>query len=205
MTSSASVTTWIDQLRAGDRDAARRLWERYNRHLVGLARKRLRDLGVSRRASDEEDVALSGFGSFIRAAEQGRFPRLDDRDQLWAVLACITARKALDLLNYQLREKRGGGQVGGESVLDALLGTEGGDGLGQVVGREPTPEAEAQEAETFCRLLALLPTEQLRAIALAKLEGYTNAEIAARQRCALATVERRLGTIRAVWKEEGRS
>jgi DNA-directed RNA polymerase specialized sigma24 family protein len=204
MASSASVTTWIDQLRAGNRDAARRLWERYNRHLIGLARKRLCGLGVSRRDSDEEDVALSAFDSFCCAAEQGRFPRLDDRDQLWAVLACITARKALDLRNYQRREKRGGGQVGGESVLDALLGTEGGDGLGQVVGREPTPEDEAQEAETFRRLLALLPTEELRAIALAKLEGYTNAEIAARQRCALATVERRLGTIRAVWKKEWR-
>jgi DNA-directed RNA polymerase specialized sigma24 family protein len=51
----------------------------------------------------------------------------------------------------------------------------------------------------------MLPTEELRAIALAKLEGYTNAEIAARQECALATVERRLMTIRAVWKEELRS
>jgi RNA polymerase sigma factor (sigma-70 family) len=204
MTSFASVTTWIDQLRAGNRDAAQRLWERYITRLIGLARKRLRDLGVSRRASDEEDVVLSAFDSFFRAAEQGRFPRLDDRDQLWALLVCITARKVIDLRNYQRRKKRAG-QVDGESVLDVLLGTtDCARGIDQLVDREPTPERAAQVAETFCRLLAKLPTNELRAIALAKMECYTNAEIAARQGCALATVERRLLVIRAHWLEEPR-
>jgi DNA-directed RNA polymerase specialized sigma24 family protein len=203
MASSGSVTTWVEQLRAGNRDAAQRLWERYFPRLVGLGRQRLRDLGVTRRAADEEDVALSACDSFCRAAEQGRFPRLDDRDDVWAVLVCITARKALDLRAHDRRQKRGGGGAAGESVLDALFGTEdGGAGLGQVVGREPTPEFAAQAAETFRRPLAQLPTEELRAIALAKMEGFTNEEIAARRGCALATVERRLGLIGAVWQKE---
>src|SRR5262249_15219134 len=34
------------------------------------------------RPADQEDVALSAFDSFYRAAEQGRFPRLHDRDDL---------------------------------------------------------------------------------------------------------------------------
>jgi DNA-directed RNA polymerase specialized sigma24 family protein len=122
---------------------------------------------------------------------------------VWAVLVCLTARKALDLRAHDRRQKRGGSGAAGESVLDALFGTEdGGAGLGQVVGREPTPEFAAQAAETFRRLLAQLPTEELRAIALAKMEGFTNEEIAARRGCALATVERRLGLIRAVWQKE---
>jgi DNA-directed RNA polymerase specialized sigma24 family protein len=58
------------------------------------------------------------------------------------------------------------------------------------------------EDPSIRRLLAKLPTEELRAIALARLEGHTNAEIAARQGCTLATVERRLRLIRAVLKEE---
>jgi hypothetical protein len=125
---------------------------------------------------------------------------------VWAVLVCLTARKALDLRAHDRRQKRGGGAAAGESVLDALFGTEdGGAGLGQVVGREPTPEFAAQAAETFRRLLAQLPTEELRAIALAKMEGFTNEEIAARRGCALATVERRLGLIRAVWQKELRA
>ena len=65
----ASVTQWINRLKAGDPDAAQKLWERYFRRLVGLARKKLRS--APRRAADEEDVALSAFDSFCRNAEAG--------------------------------------------------------------------------------------------------------------------------------------
>src|SRR5262245_46060314 len=77
MHSDASVTQWIDGLKAGDPNAAQKLWERYCRRLVGLARKKLR--AAPRRAADEEDVALSAFDSFCRGAEQDRFPQLNDR------------------------------------------------------------------------------------------------------------------------------
>ena len=35
--SAASVTHWIRQLKAGDREAAQQLWQRYFQRLVGLA------------------------------------------------------------------------------------------------------------------------------------------------------------------------
>jgi hypothetical protein len=70
--SSGSVTHWLNLLKAGDSAAARPLWERYFRRLVGLARTRLR--GAPRQAADEEDVALSAFDSFCRAAEGGASP-----------------------------------------------------------------------------------------------------------------------------------
>jgi RNA polymerase sigma factor (sigma-70 family) len=204
MTSAGSVTTWIGQLRRGQRDAAQRLWERYFPRLVGLARRKLQ--GVRCRAADEEDVALSAFDSFCRAAEQGRFPRLDDRDDLWAVLVCVTARKALDLRQHERRKKRGGGRVEGESVLDSLLGGDGrAAGINQVVGGEPTPEFAAQVAEEFRRLVERLPTDELRSIAVWKLEGYTNAEICERLGCSHSRVERRLEVIRAVWSAYGRA
>src|SRR5205085_443432 len=78
MSSDGSVSHWIRQLQAGDHAAAQKLWEGYFHRLVGLARAKMR--GVSRRAADEEDVALSAFDSFCRGAEQGRFPKLQDRD-----------------------------------------------------------------------------------------------------------------------------
>jgi RNA polymerase sigma factor (sigma-70 family) len=203
MSSFGSVTTWIEQLRAGNSAVAQRLWERYFPRLVGLARKRLQNMGVPRRAADEEDVALLAFDSFYRGVEQGRFPQLEDRDDLWALLVTITARKTIDLRQHERRQKRGGGNVGGESVLDLLLGSEDGEaGIEQVVGADPTPELAAQLAEEFQRLLRKLPDEELRSIALAKLEGDTNAEIAARLGCAEPTVERRLSLTRAIWKEE---
>ena len=110
-----SVTRWLHELVAGDQAAAQELWNRYFQRLVGLARSKLR--GAPRRAADEEDVALSAFDSFCRGAEQGRFPRLDDRDNLWRLLVVITERKACDLVQHEHRQKRGGGEVRGESGL----------------------------------------------------------------------------------------
>jgi hypothetical protein len=41
VTTPGSVTHWIQELRAGDPIAAQKLWERYFRRLVGLARQKL--------------------------------------------------------------------------------------------------------------------------------------------------------------------
>src|SRR5215218_2228283 len=115
MSSLGSVTHLLARLKGRDDDAARRLWEAYYHRLIALARARLR--GVPRSAADEEDVALSAFDSFCRAAEAGRFPRLDDRDDLWAVLVTLTERKAYAQADRANAAKRGGGQVRGDSVL----------------------------------------------------------------------------------------
>src|SRR5262249_61707282 len=81
MPSHHSVSAWIEGLKAGDAAAAEELWQRYFGQLVALARRRLQ--GARVRAADGEDAALSAFDSFCRGAEQGRFPRLNDRDDLW--------------------------------------------------------------------------------------------------------------------------
>src|SRR5206468_12688890 len=115
MSASGSVTHWINLLKGGDAAAVQRLWEAYFPRLVGLARKKLRE--APRRAADEEDVALSAFDSFCDGLAQGRFPQLTDRDDLWHILVLITARKALQLMRHEQRQKRGGGTVRGESVF----------------------------------------------------------------------------------------
>jgi DNA-directed RNA polymerase specialized sigma24 family protein len=202
MSAEGSVTHWLGRLQAGDHAAAQPLWERYFHRLVRLARKKLRD--APRRVADEEDVALSAFDSFCRGAEQGRFPQLCDRDDLWRLLCALTARKACDLVRDQRRQKRGGGAVRGES---ALLGPEGSSegeaGLEQLLGREPTPEFAAQLAEEYQRLLGLLGDDELRAVALAKMEGDTTAQIAAKFGRSPRSVERKLQLIRSLWAKEG--
>src|ERR1700676_382215 len=115
MSMPGSVTHWVGQLKAGERDAAQQLWEAYFRRLVGLARKKLQ--GAKVRTADEEDVALSAFDSFCRGAEHGRFPQLGDRNDLWRLLVVITGRKAIDLIQKEGRQKRGGGALLGESAL----------------------------------------------------------------------------------------
>jgi DNA-directed RNA polymerase specialized sigma24 family protein len=184
MSNSGSVSAWIAQLKAGDAVAAERLWEGYYRRLVGLARRRLH--GEPRAAADEEDVALSAFASFCRNAKCNKFPRLDDRDDLWQLLVLLTARKASRLIRHERALKRGGG------VRRA-------DVLAEVIGREPTPEFAAQVAEEYRLLLDGLEAN-LRAVAVAKMEGDTNTEIAARLDVSVRTVERSLAVIRKLWK-----
>src|SRR5262249_20194695 len=143
MSSDGSVTNWVDQLKAGDHAAAQPLWERYFRRLVELARRKLQ--GAPRRAADEEDVALSAFDSFCRGAEEGRFPQLSDRDNLWKLLVALAAHKAIDLARAERRQKRGGGAVLDDlAVLDLRRSDSAEPGLEQVIGPEPTPDLPAQ-------------------------------------------------------------
>ena len=204
MPSDASVTQWIDRLKAGEPDAAQKLWERYFRRLVGLARKKLR--AAPRRAADEEDVALSAFDSFCRGAEQDRFPQLNDRLDLWQLLVLLTARKAIDLAQHERRQKRGGGAVLDEAALPCAAGSSGREApLEQIEAPEPTPAFAAQVAEEYGRLLECLDSPDLRTVAMRKVEGYGNEEIAAQLGCGLRTVERRLRLIRGIWEQEGAS
>jgi DNA-directed RNA polymerase specialized sigma24 family protein len=196
MPSPGSVTALIEHLQAGDHEAAQPLWERYYPRLVGLARERLR--GTPRRVADEEDVVLSAFDSFCRGVEQGRFPQLKDRDGLWALLVLITVRKAADLVEYNRRERRGGGQVRGDSAWAGRNGDTGMGAFADLEARDLTPDVAAQLAEEFQRLLDRLDSDELRRIAVWKLEGYTNAEIAGRLGCAEVSVERRLRLIRKI-------
>ena len=188
-----SVTHWIRALKQGDESAAQGLWEAYFRRLVGLAHARLRD--ASRRVADEEDVALSAFHSFCQGARAGRFPRLDDRNDLWQILVLITVRKAIDLRNYAGRASRGAGRVHGLSELPP-------QGLEAIGGDEPTPALAAQLAEEYQRLMNQLGDSTLQSVATWKLEGYTDAEIAARLGCVTRTVERKLARIRGKWARE---
>ncbi len=202
MASDGSVTHWLGQLQAGDPDAAQPLWERYFAQLVELARKKLAN--APRRAADEEDVALSVLDSFCRRAQAGQFPRLADRDNLWRLLVTLTARKATDLARRESRRKRGGGAVLDEAALASPPGPAAQEvGLEQMIGREPSPEFAALVAEECQRLLDLLDDPALRSVAVWRMEGYANAEIAARLGTVERTVERKLQMIRKVWGEEG--
>jgi DNA-directed RNA polymerase specialized sigma24 family protein len=199
-TPEPDVTLLLRQLQAGERDAAEGLWRLYFPRLVRLARGHL--LGLPRRAADEEDVALTAFDSFCRGAEQGRFPLLHDRDGLWQLLVTITARHAAEWRQHETRRKRGGGDVRGHSAFGPPGEGEGGDGFDQVAGSAPEPGFEVALAESCQRLLDLLGDEQLRHIAVWRMEGHTNPEIARRLGCVVETVERRLRLIRSVWQRE---
>ena len=199
-TCQGSVTGWVGDLKGGDPTAARELWRRYFETLVRFARARLRS--VSRAAEDEEDVALSAFQSFCRGVREDRFPDLRDRDDLWRLVVCITERKAYGQLRDHNRKKRGSGMVKGESAFIDLQASNSGAGIDAVAGPEPTPEFAAEMVEAVNCLLAQLADDQLRQIALLKMDGYSNQEIAEKVGRAVTTIERRLRLIRKAWGRE---
>src|SRR5690349_11656138 len=196
-----SVTRWIDGLKLGDDEAARRLWDRYFSSLVRLARKRLGE--VPRGQTDEEDIALVAFHRLCMGAARGRYPKLNDRDDLWRLLATITRHAASDQRRYLSQSKRAGVPIAPETSSPGAPAFEDEAGLGFVVGREPSPEFAAMMAEQCEKLLGRLD-DALCQIAIWKLEGNTNVEIAARIGCTVTTVQRKLTIIRRIWTDEER-
>lgn len=144
-------------------------------------------------------MALSAFDSLWHGVEEGRFPRLEDRDDLWQVLMLITARKAINQIKHEARKKRGEGRVRAASTL-ANDETEG-VFFADLISKEPDPAMIAQLIEDRQRLFDALTDEQVRQVAMWKMEGCTNAEIAEKQGCVERTIERRLRIIRQVWQK----
>jgi DNA-directed RNA polymerase specialized sigma24 family protein len=200
MPGDEAVTYWLRQLEAGDEEAARRLWQRYYRELVELARARLGT--TPRRVADEEDVALSVMRCLYEGAARGQFAALINRHDLWQLLATITGRKVIDRQRYLNQQKRGGGGVRGDSVLQGSGGANSKVGFDEFPSDAPTPEVLAIAAEEYRRLMVLLEDDRLRLIAECKLEGYTNEQIGERLGLACRSIERKLQRIRQVWEGE---
>jgi DNA-directed RNA polymerase specialized sigma24 family protein len=193
-----SVTRWIGKIKAGAApeavaDAASALWERYFNDLARLAKKRLANRNGA--AEDEEDAALSAFNSFHAGLARGRFTQLETREDLWKLLVVITARKASAQLDRQGALKRGGGWA----RIDPGHGDD--EVLAELAAREPDPPFAAMVVEETRILLDRLDDDELRRIALDRMEGYTTDEIAERLGCAKRTVARRLELIRQIWSE----
>lgn len=184
MVETNALSSILQGLENGDEAAANRIWQECYPRLVHYARRKLE--GVAQGMSGPEDVALSALKSFFKAAQLGRFPNLADRDDLWRILLSMTARKSIDLRRYEDRRR-----VHHTAVPD-------------VPGTLSEEEIAVRISEELEHNLALLEDDLLE-YAVAKLEGYTNAEIARRFGKAHRTVERKLRLIRRTWREDNTS
>ena len=107
------------------------------------------------------------------------------------------ARKVIDKRRHDGREKRGGDrrpisldQTGDESEVFVVMDD------------EPPPDLVLMMKESVEQLFSHLGVGQLRDLAVAKLEGYSNADLATRFDCSERTIERRLHLIREKLKQE---
>ena len=178
-----SITRWFDALKHSDEEAARKLWDRYVQRLIAAARKRLG--AAPRRMADEEDVAISVFDTLCRGAARGRFPKLTDREDLWKLLLVLTRQKAVDQIRHNVRQKRGGGLVRGDSIFGDETSAGGFD---QFLASDPTPE-----------FLKKLRDDTLRQVALGRMAGESNDEIAEMLGISTRAVERKFQMIRKKW------
>ena len=198
-----SVTRWIDELKAGQPDAAAALWQRDFERLIQVARQRLGP--VPRQAvEDAEDAALSAIDGLFAGAAQGRFQRLTDRVDLWQLLVAITVKKALSQRQRHGRLKRGGHHViRSENAIDNVDDDDEDNALAQACSKEPEPESATIIQDQFQRLLNSLSDPALQKIALWRMDGLSNGEIAQKIGCVVRTIERKIERIRLIWEEIG--
>jgi RNA polymerase sigma factor (sigma-70 family) len=190
VSSEGSITILIGGMRAGDDEAARRIWEHFSPRAAALARKKVPVW--LRRIVDGDDLANSAMCSVIMGIRDGRFQELHDRDDLWALLTCITVHKARNEIAKASCQKR----------LPPGMNTPLTD---ELVAPDLPPDLIVRAAEQFKLLIDLLRTKEaiLEPIALWKFEGYTNDEIAQRLGCSRSKVARKLELIRKTWLGEG--
>jgi RNA polymerase sigma factor (sigma-70 family) len=198
--STDSISEWLRRLKGGEVAAAQNLWDRYSEELLRVAKQRL---GTSPRGiGDEEDVALSVFGSIFRGAAEGRFDHISTRDELWWLLLTITKRKTVDHIRRESAQKRHHHPDQSGQPPRAIRPDSAQISLNDLVSSSPTPDFLVALEEQYLRLLDKLRNDQLREIVVLRIEGYTVAEIAQKMNIGLRAVERKLQLIRAKWKRE---
>ena len=170
MSATNSFADLMARLRAGDDDAARLVFERFARRLVGLTRRHLDDRLA--RKVDPEDVVQSAYKSFFVRQREGEL-EVGGWDGLWGLLTLIALRKCADRAAYYGAAKRDlAREVPTPRTADAtpLLGD-------FALGREPLPDEAAVLAETVEALFRDIDDADERAILELSLQGYSAAEI----------------------------
>jgi RNA polymerase sigma factor (sigma-70 family) len=109
----------------------------------------------------------------------------------------MSARKVVDKRRHDQRQRRGG-----NVKVHSLNQTGDDDSVIEAIGDEPSPEMVIMMRESVEEFFSHLGVGQLRELAGAKLEGYSNAELAQRFGCSERTIERRLHLIREKCQQE---
>lgn len=179
------VDELLARLKAGDQDAGAEIVNRFMRRLIGLARKKLD--GKVLRKIDPEDVVQSVFRSYFVRQMADEF-KVEDWDNLWSLLALITARKCA---NVRVRFARKGRNVHLE------MDPSGDDDAPswEALAREPTPDQAAVLHELIEGIMTRLPERDRQVVSLS-LEGKDSAQIAETIGRAERTVRRTLDNFR---------
>lgn len=186
-----------------DQTAEYRLFQKYFPRLADVARATLHSVRL--RTFDEEDVANESLWEFYAGMAAGRFSHLSGHKEYWSLLVCITRRRAIDMLRRAKAQSRNPGLLRGESVFqfNSILDVPRGQtpGSDDVVS-ESVMVDDDDEVQFFLDFLAACDNEiPLHRIALLRIDGFTNPEIAQRLDLSLRAVERAAARIRNLWRQ----
>jgi RNA polymerase sigma-70 factor (ECF subfamily) len=173
-------TELMSRLQDGDPDAARAVFERFARRLVGLAASRL-PAALSAKV-DAEDVVQSVFRSFFLRHADGRLAP-ENWDSLWTLLTVLTVRKC----GHQVEHFRAGRRDVRREAAVRPASDSAPDW--DAAAPDPTPAEAVLLAETLQEVLGELRADQ-RPIVLLRLQGCSHREISVQVGCSERTVER---------------
>jgi RNA polymerase sigma-70 factor (ECF subfamily) len=186
MPAEDSFADLMARLRAGDDDAAARVFRRFTHRLMALARARLG--GRLRQKVDPEDVLQSVYKSFFLRHAEGQL-EVAGWDSLWSLLALITARKC----GRWAEHFRAGRRDLRAEV--AVVGRADESGVIEAFSADPSPAEAAMLSEVMEQLLRDLD-ERDRTILTLALQGSSAPEISEQLDRPARTVYRVLERIR---------
>jgi len=188
MDSTSTITRWIRLVRNSDELAARKLWEQYAARLRKLARQWIRSTGPW----DEEDIVVSAYQTLFQKLQSGQFVNVDSRDTFWALLTIIAARKAKDFGRRDRALKRGGIRT---ISLDSA-------NAGGLISTDSQSEMDLLMSEECQVLIDQLGDPDLKHVALLRLEGLSNQEIATQLKLSQRSVQRIVKLIKEIWEKK---
>ena len=193
------VTIWIEQVRQSDDEAIKHVWQHFADGLQEYARGKIHP--KTRRVYDEQDAVQSMFLSLCQGLKADRYPDLQNRDNLWRLMLVMTGRKISKRHRFDRQLKRDNRRLLTDSYFVQNSQDRNSPNL-YPSAAEPTPELLAEFADTSSALIEALGTDNLKDVALLRIEGLDDCEIASRLQCSRSTVQRRLVMIRKIWEVE---
>lgn len=182
-TTPGSISRHLQDVRAGDADAASLLWMRCVRLLLAQARRLLE--GKNRRVADEDDLASGVFMEVCQGLHNGQFDRIQDRKHLWRLLWMITRRRVQNHCRRFHSPQRPA-----ESALP----------LDSSVHRVDSSSDDQQVQEWMSDLQDCLPNPALKQIASLLIEGHSDEYIAGKTALSLRSIQRKVRIIEQTWR-----
>ncbi len=190
-----SITVLIHGMREGDQDAIGKALDRVKAAMSQMAAK---NMHVHDPIADEEDMIYGAFSACVLGIAKGRYD-LKDRSDLFRLLATVIRNNCRDHDRRALAGIRDRNRLVDLAHQHAQRsGVTHQQALQEIAANIATPEVIASFEEGIRLALQKLSRSEW-IVAVMRLRGHSNKEIAAKLEVSERTVERKLSDVRKCW------